>query len=77
MPKNQPGGWANATKNNENFGFNRTLYNTRISYRVFHGFGQAKFAYGASILGSSQFSLLPQFPKKRCLVKKWSKLTQK
>jgi len=26
---------------------------------MFHGFGQAKIAYGGSILGSSQFSLLP------------------
>jgi len=31
---------------------------------VFHGFGQAKFAYGGSILGSSQFTLLPQLPVK-------------
>ncbi len=29
------------------------------SYRVFHGFGQAKFAYGCSILSSSQFTQLP------------------
>jgi len=27
---------------------------------VFHGFGQAKFADGGSILGSSQFTQLPQ-----------------
>jgi len=27
-------------------------------YREFHEFGQAKFAYGSSILGSSQFTLL-------------------
>jgi len=27
-------------------------------YRVFHGFGQAKFADGGSILGWSQLSLL-------------------
>jgi len=31
---------------------------------VFHGFGKAKFAYGGSILGSSQFILLPQLPLK-------------
>jgi len=31
-------------------------------YTVFHGFGQSKFAYGGSILGSSQFTLLPQLP---------------
>ncbi len=29
-------------------------------YRVFHGFGQAKFAYGGSILSSSQFTLMPK-----------------
>jgi len=26
---------------------------------VFHGFGQAKFPDGGSVLGSSQFSILP------------------
>ena len=31
-----------------------------ILYRSFHGFGQAKFAYGGLILGLSQFALLPQ-----------------
>ncbi len=31
-----------------------------LLYRVFHGFGQAKFSDGGSILGSSQFSILPQ-----------------
>jgi len=31
---------------------------------VFHGFGQAKFAYGGSVLGSSQFKHLPQLPLK-------------
>ncbi len=30
-----------------------------VSYRAFLGFGQAKFAYGDSILGSRQFTLLP------------------
>jgi len=34
------------------------------TYKAFHGFGQAKFAYGSSILGRSQFSLLPQLPQK-------------
>ncbi len=29
---------------------------------TFHGFGKAKLAYGGSILGSSQFTLLPQLP---------------
>jgi hypothetical protein len=31
---------------------------------VFHGFGQAKFADGGSILGSSKFTELPQLPLK-------------
>jgi len=31
-----------------------------VLYWAFHGFGQAKFAYGGSILGSSRFTLLPQ-----------------
>jgi len=34
---------------------------------VFHGFGQAKFAYGGSILGLSQFTLVPQVPLKMVL----------
>jgi hypothetical protein len=34
---------------------------------VYHGFGQAKFACGGSILGSSQFTLLPQLPQKMML----------
>jgi hypothetical protein len=33
-------------------------------YSVFHQFRQAKFANGGSILGSSQFLLLPQLPQK-------------
>jgi len=36
-------------------------------YRAFQGFGQAKFAYGGSVLGSSQFTLLPQLPLKTML----------
>jgi len=32
------------------------------SYRVFHGFGQAKLADGGSISGLSQFTQLPQLP---------------
>jgi len=35
-----------------------------------HGFGQAKFAAGGSIFGSSQFILLPQLPLKQCSIKK-------
>jgi hypothetical protein len=34
------------------------------SYRVFTGFGQGKFAYGGTVLGSIQFTLLPQLPLK-------------
>jgi len=34
---------------------------------VFHGFGQANFAYGGSILGLSQFTLLPQLPLRMTL----------
>jgi len=33
-------------------------------YRAIHRFGQTKFAYGGSILGSSQFTLLPLLPQK-------------
>jgi len=32
--------------------------------RAFYGFGQAKFAYGGSVSGSSQFTLLPKLPLK-------------
>jgi len=34
------------------------------NYRVFQGFGQAKIPYSGLVLGSSQFSLLPQLPQK-------------
>jgi len=40
---------------------------------VFHGFGQAKFADGGSILGSSQFTQLPQVLLKQHLIKKGQK----
>jgi len=36
-------------------------------YRVYHGFGQAKFPLGGLVLGSSQFSLLPQLLQKTIL----------
>ncbi len=36
----------------------------KIIYRALNGFGHAKFAYGGSNLGSSQFTLLPQLPLK-------------
>jgi len=44
---------------------------------VFHGFGQAKFDYGGSILGSSQFTLLPQLPLKTMLGLKVVKIDSK
>ena len=39
-------------------------------YKAFHRFGQAKFAYGGQVLGSSQFLLLPKLPKKTKLALK-------
>jgi len=44
---------------------------------VFHGFGQAKFAYGGSILGLSQLSILPQLPPKIMLDSKVVKIDPK
>jgi len=48
-------------------------------YRAFHGFVQAKFPYGGSILGSSQFSIqwLPQLPPKILLNSKVVKIGPK
>jgi hypothetical protein len=46
-------------------------------YRVYHGFGKAKFAYGGLILGSSQFTLLPQLPLKTRLDLKVVKIDPK
>jgi len=43
------------------------MANFSLFYRAFHGFEQAKFAYGGSILGSSQFPLLSQMPLKTML----------
>jgi hypothetical protein len=40
-----------------------------LYYSMFRGFNQAKFADGGSILGSSQFFLLPQWPLKTMLAK--------
>ncbi len=40
---------------------------SHLPYRAFHRFGQAKFANGGSILGSSQFTLLPQLPLRMML----------
>jgi hypothetical protein len=38
-----------------------------LNYRVFHGFGQAKFADGGSIFGLSKLSLLSELPLKTTL----------
>jgi len=46
-------------------------------YRAFHRFGQAKFDYGGSILGSSRFSMLPQLPLKTMLDLKVVKIDSK
>jgi len=46
-------------------------------YRAFHGFGQAKFVDDASILGSSQFSLLYQLPLKMTVDLKVVKISLK
>ncbi len=46
-------------------------------YRVFHGFGQVKFADSGSILGSSQFSLLPHLPQKTMVSLKVVKIDSK
>jgi len=35
-----------------------------MSYRAFHGFGQAKYPDGGMALGSSQFAILPQLHQK-------------
>jgi hypothetical protein len=35
-----------------------------LTYREFHGFGYAKFPEVSSVLGLSQFSILPQLPLK-------------
>jgi len=44
------------------------------NYRVFHGFGQAKFPSGSLVLGLSQFSILPQLPSKIMLDSKVVKI---
>jgi hypothetical protein len=48
-----------------------------ICYRAFHRFGQAKFPEGGSVLGSSQFSILPQLPLKMMLGLKVAKIDSK
>jgi hypothetical protein len=47
------------------------------SYRVYHGFGKAKFAYDALILGLRQFTLLPKLPLKTMLSLKVVKIDSK
>jgi hypothetical protein len=39
-----------------------TKVDTIYIYRDFQGFGQAKVPNGGLVLGSSQFSVLPQLP---------------
>jgi hypothetical protein len=46
-------------------------------YCVFQGFSKAKFAYGGSILSSSQFLILPQLPQKMKLTSKVVKIDPK
>jgi len=48
-------------------GVGPSIINSTCSKR-FEDLGQAKFAYGCSILGSSQFTLLPQLPLKTMLL---------
>jgi hypothetical protein len=37
-------------------------FKNKTCYGAFHRFGQAKFPEGGSVLGSSQFSILPRLP---------------
>ncbi len=53
------------------------LKSNNYSYSVFQGFSKAKFAYGGSILSSSQFLLLPQLPQKIKLTLKVVKVDSK
>ncbi len=43
-------------------------------YRAFNRFGKAKFPDGGLVLGSSQFSILPQLPLKTMLSLKMVKI---
>jgi len=51
--------------------------NSETWYRAFHRFGQAKFPDGGSILGSSQFLILPQLPLKTMIGLKVVKIGSK
>jgi hypothetical protein len=44
---------------------------------VLHGFGQAKFPHGGSVLGFNQISILPQLPPKIILDSKVVKIGPK
>jgi len=46
-------------------------------YRAFHRFGKAKFPNGGLVLGSNQFSILPQLPPKIMLYSKVVKIDPK
>jgi len=50
---------------------------TSESYRAFHRFGQARFLVGGYVLGSSQFSVLPQLSPKTMLGLKEIKIDSK
>jgi len=52
-------------------------HRSRGFYRAFHGFGQAKLPEGVSVLGSSQFSILPQLPPNILLDSKMVKIDSK
>ncbi len=53
------------------------MVNNNVTYRAFHGFGQAKFASGDSILGSSQLKQLLQLTLKMTLDLKVVKINSK
>jgi len=48
-----------------------------LNYHEFHGFEEAKFAYGGLVLSSSQFSILPLLPQKDMLNEKVVKIDLK
>ncbi len=48
-----------------------------VDYRGFRGFVQAKFLDGGSVLGLSQFLILPQLPPKLMLYSKGVKIDPK
>ena len=55
----------------------RTLYDASCSqsldtYRAFHRFRQAKFAYGGSVLSLNQLLPLLHLPQKMTSLQKWS-----